>query len=259
MSISVRGLRVDLGGREVLSGLDLDVPNGQFTGLLGPNGSGKSTLLKTVYRVHRPREGEIALDGTSVSRLSTRDCARRIAVVAQENTVEFDFTVVEIVRAGRIPHKGPFERDTAVDHEIVADSLDRVGCTALTNRRFHSLSGGEKQRVLIARALAQQADHLILDEPTNHLDIRYQVELLELVASLGVTVLAALHDLSLAALFCDTVHLLSDGEVLASGPPAQVLTAEAIHRSYGAHVLVLDHSRSATPHIVPLRSPQEDR
>ncbi len=135
----------------------------------------------------------------------------------------------------------------------MADALERVGCADLAHRSYNTLSGGEKQRALIARAVAQGADHLILDEPTNHLDIRYQLEVLELVAGLGVTVLAALHDLSLAALFCDQAYLMADGRIVTGGPPAQVITAETVRHAYGADVLVIDHPDTATPHLIPRR------
>ena len=154
---------------------------------------------------------------------------------------------------GRTPHKGSFERDTADDHLIVDQAIERVGCEQLAYRRFNTLSGGEKQLILIARALAQQADHLILDEPTNHLDIHHQVEILELVAGLGVTVLAALHDLSLAALICRTIHVLCAGQVITGGPPGAVLTPETIRQAYGADVLVIEHPDTGTPHLIPRR------
>ena len=141
----------------------------------------------------------------------------------------------------------------------MAEAIERVGCDDLAHRSFNTLSGGEKQRVLIARALAQGADHLILDEPTNHLDIRYQIEVLELVAGLGVTVLAALHDLSLAALFCDTVYLIADGQIVAGGPPGSVITAETVRHAYGADVLVIDHPDTGTPHLIPRRSRHPSR
>ena len=254
MSLEVRGLSVDVARRRIVSGVGIVVPDGGFVGLLGPNGSGKSTILKTVYRVHRPAEGEILLDGEDLLAMRAKDAARRVAVVAQESVVEFDFTVAEMVMIGRTPHKRAFGRDDEQDHAIVADAIERVGCTDLVHRSINTLSGGEKQRVLIARSIAQGADHLILDEPTNHLDIRYQIEILELVKGLGLTVLAALHDLSLASLFCDTVHLLADGRVLAEGAPAEVITAELVHEAYGADVLIVEHPETGTPHLIPRRS-----
>jgi iron complex transport system ATP-binding protein len=253
MSIRIEGVSVDVGGRRIVSGVDLVVPDRQIIGLLGPNGSGKSTLLKAIYRVHRPATGRVLLDGVDLLTLPARQAAHRVAVVAQETTVEFDFTVLEMTMIGRIPHKKGFERDNREDRRVVSDALERVGCADLAHRSFNTLSGGEKQRVLIARALAQGADHLILDEPTNHLDIRYQLEVLELVAGLGVTVLAALHDLSLAALFCDHAYLMADGRIVTGGPPSQVITTETIRHAYGADVLIIDHPETATPHLIPRR------
>ena len=253
MSLELRGLSVDIAGRRIVSGITLSVADGQFAGLIGPNGSGKSTILKAIYRVHRPAAGSVLVNGTDLHRMRPRLAARRVAVVAQENLVDFGFTAREMVMIGRAPHKGPFDRDHEGDQAIVRDAMQRTGCADLGGRSFQSLSGGEKQRVLIARALAQGADHLILDEPTNHLDIRYQISVLELVAGLGVTVLAALHDLNLAALFCDTVHVLADGRLIAAGSPAEVITPEIVRAGYGADVLVIDHPDTGTPQLLPRR------
>jgi iron complex transport system ATP-binding protein len=253
VSLRLDRLSVDIAGRRIVTGIALAVGDQEFAGLVGPNGSGKSTILKAIYRVHRPAGGRILLDGTDLLSLRPRDAARRIAVVAQETTSEFDFTVREMVMIGRTPHKRSFDRDTATDRSIVDQAIERVGCEQLAQRRFNTLSGGEKQLVLIARALAQEADHLILDEPTNHLDIHHQVEILEVVAGLGVTVLAALHDLSLASLFCHTIHVLSEGQVVTAGPPGAVLTPETIRRAYGADVLVIEHPDTGTPHLIPRR------
>jgi len=254
MSLELRDLAVDIDGRRIVSGIGLTVPDGGFAGLLGPNGSGKSTILKAIYRVHRPAAGRVLLDGADLLALRPRDAARRIAVVAQEFALEFDFSVAEMVMIGRTPHKRAFDRDDSADRAIVDLAMAQVGCADLADRGFNTLSGGEKQRVLIALAVAQGADHLILDEPTNHLDIRYQVEILELVAGLGITVLAAIHDLSLAALFCDTVHLIAGGKLVASGPPEAVLTAGRIRAAYGSDVLVIQHPETGTPHLIPRRA-----
>jgi iron complex transport system ATP-binding protein len=253
VSLRLDDLSVEIAGRRIVAGIAIAVGDREFAGLVGPNGSGKSTILKTIYRVNRPSAGRILLDGTDLLSLRPRDAARRIAVVAQETTSEFDFTVREMVMIGRTPHKRSFDRDTAADRDIVDHAIERVGCDQLALRRFNTLSGGEKQLILIARALAQEADHLILDEPTNHLDIHHQVEILEIVAGLGVTVLAALHDLSLAALFCHQIHVLSAGQVVTTGPPGAVLTPETIRRAYGADVLVIEHPDTGTPHLIPRR------
>jgi iron complex transport system ATP-binding protein len=247
LTVELQGLSVDLGGRRIVSDIDLAVAGGEFAGLLGPNGSGKSTILKALYRVHPPSAGTMLLDGEDVLTIPVRAAARRVAVVAQEGGVEFALTVWEMVMLGRIPHKRSFENENERDRDLAAAALEQVGCTCLARQSFHRLSGGEKQRVLIARALAQEADHLILDEPTNHLDIRYQIEVLELVCSLGVTVLAALHDLSLAALFCNTVHLLADGRIVAAGSPTDVITVESIRAVYDADVTVVAHPDTGVP------------
>jgi iron complex transport system ATP-binding protein len=253
VSLRLDHLSVDIAGRRIVTGIELAVADQEFAGLVGPNGSGKSTILKTVYRVHKPAAGRLLLDGTDLLSFRPREAAQRIAVVAQESTSEFDFTVREMVMIGRTPHKRSFDRDTEADRSTVDHAIERVGCGHLAQRRFNTLSGGEKQLVLIARALAQEADHLILDEPTNHLDIHHQVEILEVVAGLGVTVLAALHDLSLAALFCNTIHVLSDGQLVTAGPPSAVLTPETIRLAYGADVLVIEHPDTGTPHLIPRR------
>ncbi|HEV2123189.1 MAG TPA: ABC transporter ATP-binding protein, partial [Chloroflexota bacterium] len=211
------------GSIEILRGIGLEVERGTLAGLIGPNGSGKSSLLRTIYRVIRPHAGLITLDEEDVWKMSLRRAAQRTAAVLQESTGEFEFTVEEVVSMGRTPHKGPLDRETAEDREIVFDALQRVGLTHFTQRTFATLSGGEKQRVLIARALAQKAQFLVLDEPTNHLDIRHQLDVLELVRGLGVTALAALHDLNLAAQYCDRLFVLSQGKVVAWGAPAEVL------------------------------------
>lgn len=255
MSLELQDLSVDIAGRRIVADVGLTVPDGSFAGLLGPNGSGKSTVLKTIYRVHRPAAGRVLLDGTDLLSLRPRDAARRIAVVSQEFVLEFDFTVRELVMVGRTPHKRPFDRDSEADHAIVDSAIAQVGCGELAERGFNTLSGGEKQRVLIAQAIAQGADHLILDEPTTHLDIRYQTEILELVSALGVTVLAAIHDLSLAAMFCDTVHLIAGGRIIADGPPESVITAEMVRQAYGADVLVIEHPETGAPHPIPRRAP----
>jgi iron complex transport system ATP-binding protein len=259
MSLDLIGLSVDIGKRRIVDAVDIAVPNRSFVGLLGPNGSGKSTILKSIYRVHRPSAGQILLDGVDLLATKPKDVARRVAVVAQESTVEFDFTVLEMVMIGRTPHKRAFDRDDEADRAVVFHAIERVGCEHLVDRSFNTLSGGEKQRVLVARAIAQGADHLILDEPTNHLDIRYQMEILELVSELEVTVLAALHDLSLAALFCDSVYLLSDGLIVTGGTPASVITIETVRHAYGADVLIVEHPETGTPHLIPRRSDRPTR
>jgi iron complex transport system ATP-binding protein len=234
----VDGVSVEIEGRRLVDQVLLDVAPGQFVGLVGPNGSGKSSLLRTIYRVLKPSAGRIVHLGDEVWKVSARQAARRMAVVAQERMGEFDFTVDEIVMMGRTPHKRLLDTDTAADRELVERCLGQVAMRHCAGRLFQSLSGGEKQRVLVARALAQQAEFLVLDEPTNHLDIRHQLELLELIGRLGTTTLAALHDLNLAARYCDRLAMLCEGRLVAVGPPAEVLTAERISAVYGVEATV---------------------
>ncbi|NBE98092.1 ABC transporter ATP-binding protein [Nonomuraea sp. KC401] len=233
MRLDLRGVSVRLDGRPIVHEADLLVGDGEFVALVGPNGCGKSTLLRTIYRALRPSAGLIRVDGDDVHGLSWRESARRTAVVAQETPSELDFTVGEVVLMGRTP----YERVAAADAERCARALDRVGLAGAEERVYATLSGGEKQRALIARALVQETRLLLLDEPTSHLDIRHQLEILHLVRELGVATLAVLHDLNQAAAFCDRLYVMSAGRVLAGGPPGQVLTPELISEVYGVRAV----------------------
>lgn len=236
--LAIDRISVAIDGKPLVDAASFSIAPGEFVGLVGPNGSGKSSLLRTIYRVMKPDAGSVLHLGDDVWSLSAREAARRTAVVAQERMGDFDFTVRDLVLMGRTPHKGLLAADNAADHDIVARSLDEVGMSHCTTRQFLSLSGGEKQRVLVARALAQQAPFLVLDEPTNHLDIRHQLELLELIRRLRTTTLAALHDLNLAARYCDRLVMLSGGSVVAVGSPAEVLTPERIAAVYRVRATV---------------------
>ena len=238
MRLQVDRINWSVDGRQILRDVSLTVEAGSITGLIGPNGSGKSTLLRCVYRALRPDSGTITLDGDDLRRLDNREAARRIAVVLQEYPSDFQFTVGEIVSMGRNPHKGMFDRDTAADRGIIRVALARVGLAGFSHRNFNTLSGGEKQRVVIARTLTQQAQFLVLDEPTNHLDIRYQLETMELVKGLGLTTLAALHDLNIAATYCDFMHVIDHGQIVASGRPDEVLQPQLIGDVFGVGAMV---------------------
>jgi iron complex transport system ATP-binding protein len=244
--ISVSDISVELDGHRVVDNVLFDIKEGEFVGLVGPNGSGKSSLLRTICRVLKPKQGMIAHLGDDIWKLSAKEAARRTAVVAQERIGDFDFTVEELVAMGRSPHKKSLQADTAEDHAIIVEALRNVGMGNHLRRQFMSLSGGEKQRVLVARALAQQTRFLVLDEPTNHLDIRHQLELLELVRRINTTTLAALHDLSLAARYCDRLIMLHQGRVVASGPPETVLTEERIAQVYGVNAEIVSTSGNMT-------------
>lgn len=232
MEIRTDALHAMLGGTEILHGIDFTAGDRSLVGVIGPNGSGKSTLLKCIYRVLKPSEGAVFVDGQPLSEYRVRDSAKKIAVLAQHNFYNFEFTVQDVVLMGRAPHKRALERDSAADFKIVHEAMERVGVAPLRDRLFSTLSGGEQQRVLLARALAQQTPCLILDEPTNHLDIKYQLELLDLVRSLDRTVIAAIHDLNIAAMYCDTIFVMQSGCIVAAGAPRDVLTRSLIRSVY---------------------------
>ena len=247
--LEIEGLCYAYDAQDVVKDVYLSIERGEFVGLIGPNGSGKSTLLKNIYGALKPRSGEIRLDGKRLDTLSAQARAARIAVVGQENELSFDFRVEEIAAMGRNPYKRLFQRDTAADQNIVADALERVGMSAFAQRGFRNLSGGEKQRVLIARAIAQQADFMILDEPTNHLDIGYQLSVFETVRALGVTTLAAIHDMNLASLFCDRIYVMRRGEVFACGTPAEIIRPDMIQSVFGVTADIHRHKATGRPHV----------
>ena len=241
MKLEVNEVAVAIASRRIVNEVSLEVAPGEIVGLIGPNGSGKSTLLRAVYRLLKPMAGYVQLGGDDVWRLSAREAARRTAVVVQETPSDFDFTVREVVEMGRTPHKGLLEADNARDAQIVQDALARVNMADFVDRSFNTLSGGEKQRVLVARALAQEPKLLILDEPTNHLDIRYQLEILNLVRELGITTLVTLHDLNLAAAYCHRLYLLANGRIVMAGIPDVVLTPQWVRDVYGVETLCFPH------------------
>ncbi|MGW5847923.1 ABC transporter ATP-binding protein [Streptomyces sp. NPDC055254] len=224
MRITTEGLCWSAAGTPVVRGVDLDVGPGETVGLLGPNGSGKSSLLRCLAGLRVPDAGTVRYDGDRVRGWSARRIARRIAFVEQDSAPDTDLCVAEVVGLGRTPFRDRWRGPDATDRAVTAAALDRVGLTALAERPWKALSGGERQRTHIARALAQQPYALLLDEPTNHLDIRHQLELMELLAATRRTVLVALHDLSLAARYCDRLLLMHQGRLVASGTPAAVLT-----------------------------------
>ena len=236
LSLRLSGVTVAVGSVEICSEVSLEVEAGQVVGIIGPNGSGKTTLLRAVYRVLRPRLGRVVVGEDDLWDLRAREAARRIAVVVQEPRADFEFTVREVVAMGRSPHQSAFARESADDRQRVDDALAHVSIAEMAQRSFSTLSGGEKQRALIARALVQEARVLILDEPTNHLDIRYQLEVLDLICGVGVTTLMSIHDVNLAAEYCDHIVVLQGGRVQAAGPVETVLTPEVLEPVFGVSV-----------------------
>ena len=224
MRLEISGLTAGWTHVPAVRGVDLHLAPATFTALVGPNGSGKSTLLKTVYRVLAPTGGHLVLAGEDLRRMPARAVARAVGVMGQDESGGFDFTVRETVAMGRSPHLGWFDQAGARDRAVIEGALERTGSAAMAERPLSTLSGGERQRVLLARALAQQPALLVLDEPTNHLDPRHQMDVLSLVRSLGLTVLAALHSLDLAVCYADAIAVLHHGELVGAGSPAEVLT-----------------------------------
>jgi iron complex transport system ATP-binding protein len=242
--------------QRVLDSVSLHVARGTIVGLLGPNGSGKTTLLKIVAGVLQPQAGRVQIDGRPIVQLTRRELARRIAVVPQETQTTFDFSVIDMVLMGRYPHLGPFELEGAADQEIARDALAATGTAGLEARQFATLSGGEKQRVVIASALAQASDMLLLDEPTAALDLGYQFEITALLRRLnverGTTMIVSTHDLNLAAALCQRIVLLRHGRVVAHGTTGDTLTADNIRRLYDVDADVEFHPRAGHLMVVPI-------
>lgn len=249
MSFSARHLSWGAGNRLILDGVCLDVPEGATLGLIGPNGSGKSSLLKLLCRLRQPQGGVITLGGDDLAGLTPIAIARRVAVVEQQAATLEELTVRGVVRLGRTPHRGRFSPWTAQDEAIVTRALDQVDLGGRGGQSWHTLSGGERQRVQIARALAQEPRELLLDEPTNHLDVQHQIEILALIERLSVTSVVALHDLNLAASFCDLVVVLKAGRIVAAGQPAAVLTQALLWDVFGVRAHIGRSARAGRPHI----------
>lgn len=249
MRVQYRDVDVAIDGAAIVAGVSLAAESGEFIGVVGPNGSGKSTLLRCVYRALTPAAGTVTVDGRDVTAIGLAENARQVAAVLQHPPFDIGFTGREIVDTGRLPHRrrgvSPAAHDAAVQRALVA-----ADATRFADRSFGTLSGGEAQRVLIARALAQEPKVLVLDEPTNHLDVRHQFAVLRAARDLGITVIAVLHDLNLAAQFCDRMFVLSDGALACSGTPAEILTPEIIGRHFGIGAHVVPHPRLRVPQVI---------
>jgi iron complex transport system ATP-binding protein len=240
----------------VLNRVSLTVERATIVGVLGPNGSGKTTLLRVLAGMLRASTGSVVLDGVDIASISRRDLARRVAVVPQETHTTFDFTVLDIVLMGRYPHLGALQLEGPDDLRVARESLAATGTVSFEQRRFNTLSGGEKQRVVIASALAQSADLLLLDEPTASLDLAYQLEIAGLLKRLNrerrTTMIISTHDLNLAAALCDRVVLLTRGRVVADGPIEQCLTIDNVRAVYGVDADIRFHARAGHFTVVPL-------
>ncbi|WP_306335185.1 ABC transporter ATP-binding protein [Streptomyces sp. KL118A] len=250
MDLRIHGISVDIDGKRLVHDLSLDVGSGEVVGLVGPNGSGKSTALRCVYRALRPASGAVLVGGDDLSRLSMRRGAQLVAAMTQDGAVDLDFTVEEVVALGRAPHQRGNQALTARERELCAAAMERLDIGHLAKRGVLTLSGGERQRVLLARALVQEPHVLVLDEPTNHLDVRHQIEVLSHLRGAGPTVLVVLHDLNLAAAACDRIGVLAQGRLVASGPPAEVLTASLMADVFGVRATVVPHPLTGDPQLL---------
>ena len=251
MNIKAENINITLEKNNILKGINIEVDNKEVVGIIGPNGSGKSTLLKCIYRVLKPNDGAILLDEVDIKDMTVKESSKKLAVLSQHNNYNFDFTVKDIVLMGRSPHKKFMERDNKEDYDIVNEALKKVDMLEFKDRSFQSLSGGEQQRVILARALAQQPQCLILDEPTNHLDIKYQLQLMRIVKNLNIEVIAAIHDLNIAAMYCDKIYVLKDGEIIKYGNPKEVLTQKLIKEVYEVDAeVILNNERIYISYLI---------
>ncbi len=248
--LEVNDVQISIGKKEIVRKVSFQVQDGGFVGVIGPNGSGKSTLLKAIYRVLKPSGGTIRIMGDDLGSLTLRESALRTAVVAQHNYYNFDFSVMDVVLMGRAPHKQRMEMDNDEDRAIAQESLKVIGMEDFEKRDFYTLSGGEQQRVILARALTQKTPFVILDEPTNHLDIKYQLQLMDAIKDLDLTVLCALHDLNIAAAYCDTLVLMKDGEIHSIGTPEEIITKENIKNVYGVDATIERHRDTGLLNVV---------
>lgn len=247
--IELRGLCYSVSSFEILRDISMRVEKNQFIGLIGPNGSGKTTLLRHIYRALPSPKKAVFINGKEIESYSYRESARQVTVMRQENGSDFDYTILEMVLMGRAPYRKYYERDTEEDEEIAYRALRSMGMERLANRSFSTLSGGEKQRVLIARSLAQEAGILVLDEPTNHLDVHYQWLLMEIISGLGKTVLSVFHELNLACRFCDYLYVLKNGQIVSSGAPEEIVTSEMLAEVFRVDAKVIT-ADSGKPYIV---------
>lgn len=256
--LEVEDLKFGYGKKLVLDEVSFNVKKGEFISIIGPNGSGKSTLLKTLNNIYNPWKGKIIIKGRSIKELKKKELARVMALVLQDNNIDYEFTVEEIILMGRHPHKGRFEKENKNDYKIIEESLEMTNTTYLRNRIITEISGGEKQRVMIAKALAQRPEIILLDEPTSHLDINHQIEILKLLKDLnkekGTTIILVIHDINLGIRYSDKVIMLNEGKIIDIGNPEDVITKENIELSYNIKVEIEKNKYTDSLYITPLES-----
>ena len=258
LGIKVKDVDAYYGSVKVLEGMDFSAARGELLGIIGPNGSGKTTLLRTIARILKPKTGAILLDGKQVMQMNIKEFSRKFAAVPQDTTINFEFAALDVVLMGRNPHLGRLELESEKDIDIARRCMELTHCWHLAERPVTELSGGERQLVIIARALTQEPKVLLLDEPTSHLDINYQIEIMELLKHLttheGLIIIAVIHDLNLAAQYCDRLVLLRNGKIFAMGTQYEVLTAGNIKNAFGADVIVKRHAVTNQCYVSPIPS-----
>ncbi|MGV9710699.1 ABC transporter ATP-binding protein [Gordonia sp. NPDC003424] len=250
-----RALTVGYDDNTILAGLDVVIPDGSFTVIVGPNACGKSTLLRALSRLLIPREGAVLLDGKDVKRFGGKEFAREVGLLPQQSIAPDAITIIDLVSRGRFPYQTMFRQWTDADQAAVDFALRVTRLTDLSQRRVQALSGGQRQRVWIAMALAQETPILLLDEPTTYLDLAHQLEVLDLCSTLnrsGTTLVAVLHDLNQAARYATHIIAMRSGEIIAQGPPSEVITADMVERTFGVRARIIDDPESHTPLVIPL-------
>lgn len=255
-SIEVKNLKFGYKKNLVLKDLSFDIKKGMFLSIVGPNGSGKSTILKLLNNIYYTKSASISIEGKDINSFKKKDLARKMALVPQDTIINYEFTVEEVVLMGRHPYKGRFEREDTNDFEIVEDALKLTDTLYLKNRMITEISGGERQRVLIARAIAQEPSIILLDEPTAHLDINHQVEILNLLQRLnkekGTTIVLVIHDINLGIRYSDEIIMLNKGEILGRGRPEKVITKDNIALAYNLKVAIDRNKHTNKIYLTPV-------
>jgi iron complex transport system ATP-binding protein len=263
VDLSIEGVDCFYESTKILENVQFSVKTGTFLGVLGPNGSGKTTLLKSISRVLKPRKGTILVDDIDVYKMKSREVAKHMAVVPQDSNIAFSFTALDVVLMGRTPHLSRLETESPKDIAIAKKAMEYTKVWHLAQRPVNELSGGEKQRVIIARALTQEPKILLLDEPTSHLDISNQLEILDLLKQLCIEkkllIVSVFHDFNLAARYCDCVIMLKQGKIVAAGKTVETLTGKIIKDVFGIEVIVAKHPVTDLPYVIPISKPKNQQ
>ena len=255
-ALQVKNLSFNYGKKIILKDISLNIEKGKFVSIIGPNGSGKSTLLKNLNHIHKPKSGKIQLEELDIKKIKPRELAMKIALVPQNTIIDYEFTVEDIVLMGRHPYKGRFQKEDENDYIIVNQAMEMTNTLHLKDRIITEISGGERQRVIIAKALAQNPAIILLDEPTSHLDINHQIEILNLLRKLnqdkGTTIIVVIHDINLAARYSDKIVILNEGKIVDVGSPDDVITKKNIESIYNIDVVIEKNKYSNSLYLTPI-------